>query len=288
MQQEKIQIARAVVFIISKSSINQAKNKISLLELEYAKESDIPVFAIWKDYTILDPHLESLVYRNQILDFSDADRYDERVTQLASGIKLLFLQNQSGKKGASGGSKAASGHKHVTMEGLDAFICHITANASTAQFIQELLEKNSISCSTSESESSSSDILRTTTFILILSPSSVVSSRILDQLSVAENHKKHIIVVQLGKVSLDPAIQFTLARTPFLVLEMKKGEPQLDDILFQEELLSFVSGKVKAQELSARVKELQSELDEIVKSTLEEEAEVAKYQERYRQQIYDK
>eukprot|EP00002_Diphylleia_rotans_P025562 TRINITY_DN5054_c0_g1_i7.p1 TRINITY_DN5054_c0_g1~~TRINITY_DN5054_c0_g1_i7.p1 ORF type:complete len:745 (+),score=126.96 TRINITY_DN5054_c0_g1_i7:37-2271(+) len=98
MQQEKIQIARAVVFIISKSSINQAKNKISLLELEYAKESDIPVFAIWKDYTILDPHLESLVYRNQILDFSDADRYDERVTQLASGIKLLFLQNQSGKK----------------------------------------------------------------------------------------------------------------------------------------------------------------------------------------------
>eukprot|EP00002_Diphylleia_rotans_P025559 TRINITY_DN5054_c0_g1_i4.p1 TRINITY_DN5054_c0_g1~~TRINITY_DN5054_c0_g1_i4.p1 ORF type:complete len:175 (+),score=45.23 TRINITY_DN5054_c0_g1_i4:700-1224(+) len=174
------------------------------------------------------------------------------------------------------------------MEGLDAFICHITANASTAQFIQELLEKNSISCSTSESESSSSDILRTTTFILILSPSSVVSSRILDQLSVAENHKKHIIVVQLGKVSLDPAIQFTLARTPFLVLEMKKGEPQLDDILFQEELLSFVSGKVKAQELSARVKELQSELDEIVKSTLEEEAEVAKYQERYRQQIYDK
>jgi len=112
-----------------------------------------------------------------------------------------------------------------------AVVCFEEEDSGSAQQLANELEKLGITCQLNFHKSSKptthSNIQDCSAFILILTHKATLCQSLRNELSLAENRNKLILVVaitkQEDKISLDPALQYTLAKAPYYYCSIQDG-----------------------------------------------------------------
>jgi hypothetical protein len=148
---------------------------------------------------------------------------------------------------------------------LGVYVCMESFDLPLAQKIQEALSAKGVNvslASPSNVQQNSTNILKSYFFIFILSPKSSSSTRLRDQLALAENHKKILIPIFTSReVKLDPAMQYTLAKAPAFFIDDEHYLEQLE-LLFRiqgeanqmVEVVSQLQKKYEALDLKLKQK----------------------------------
>jgi hypothetical protein len=50
----------------------------------------VQIFPIWKEKVELDVEMETLLYRNQLVDFTDKKKFEINLARLVSGLNVIF------------------------------------------------------------------------------------------------------------------------------------------------------------------------------------------------------
>lgn len=80
--------SRALIFVLSNYS---ATTQESLTILRLAKDSKRAVYPIWRQKATMSSALESLIYRNQLVDFTDSAKFVDSTAQLVGGTYQKYI-----------------------------------------------------------------------------------------------------------------------------------------------------------------------------------------------------
>ena len=59
----------------------------------FIKKKKVQLFPIWKEKVDLDVEMETLLYRNQLVDFTDQNKFRNNLTRLVSGLNVIYENN---------------------------------------------------------------------------------------------------------------------------------------------------------------------------------------------------
>eukprot|EP00026_Physarum_polycephalum_P001609 Phypoly_transcript_01611.p1 GENE.Phypoly_transcript_01611~~Phypoly_transcript_01611.p1 ORF type:complete len:965 (+),score=173.57 Phypoly_transcript_01611:120-3014(+) len=229
--------ARALIFVLSNYS---AATQDSLTILRLAKSSKKLVYPIWRQKATMSSALESLIYRNQLVDFTDSAKFVDSTAQLVGGLRNIFEDKEAVEEDAMVDDSVEVDEafskmvEHPNMKILPAdllhfkkqylYLCHDGGDSRKAALLAaSLCEHGFICCYYNEDPHVVGELITNCwTFLLVLSSRSSASSLVRDQIALAENRQKLILPVQVQKsrITLDPAMTYTLARVarfPFFI-----------------------------------------------------------------------
>lgn len=83
--------AKGVIFICSPKSVS---DKVTLQQLEFSKKLKKSLFPLWLEKIEFTPELESLIYRKQLVDFSNQSQFKENISLLVAGLRNLFRREE--------------------------------------------------------------------------------------------------------------------------------------------------------------------------------------------------
>ncbi|KAL6079294.1 Retinoic acid induced 14 [Balamuthia mandrillaris] len=101
-----VAVCKGIIWVISDLSI---VSPVCLNYLDLAKASDKVVFPIWKKKVELSASLESVLYRRQLVDFTDDAKFNENVTQLVAGLRNIL-----GGPNDKSSTASSSSHRSVS------------------------------------------------------------------------------------------------------------------------------------------------------------------------------
>ncbi len=84
-----IKPSRAIIFVLSDYSANSSD---SLQQLRLAKDQNKLVYPIWKQKSEMSASLESLIFRRQLVDFTNPAKFIDSTAQLAAGNFVIHAQ----------------------------------------------------------------------------------------------------------------------------------------------------------------------------------------------------
>mmetsp|Transcript_17752 Transcript_17752/g.24697 ORF Transcript_17752/g.24697 Transcript_17752/m.24697 type:complete len:915 (+) Transcript_17752:33-2777(+) len=249
--------AKGIVFIVSKRAVS-APDFGTLLE--FAKEQKKKIFPIWKEKFDLDPNTERLLYRTQLVDFSDNSKFNENVSFLVAGLRNLFMAPGAHLHESSRmedkedlvaddepeeGSQEQEHYVFISFGASDLPIVQEVQKHFAARNIQTVLS-NSIAAS-----KISSAIVKSSYFICVISDKSLKSpSHVLDHVALAENHRRFILPLFVDwNIELPPSMQYTLANVPKFFLP--RGEKCYEQLVF------VIQTNEKVKKLNAQVRVLE-------------------------------
>jgi len=233
-----ISASRAIIFVLSGYS---ATTFDSIQNLHLAKDLRKNVYPIWKQKVTMSSVLESLIYRRQLVDFTDPAKFIDSTAQLVTGLKNIFEDKIQEKEDASTDDDSALvdtafaamvEHPNMKIPHNDLlffkkdflYLCHDAADQRKAALLASALCNHGfICCFYNEDPHIVGDLITNSwAFLLILSSRSATSSVTRDQIALAENRQKLIlpVLVQKSKIAFDPSMTYTLARVakfPFFV-----------------------------------------------------------------------
>jgi len=102
-------------------------------------------------------------------------------------------------------------------------------------------------------------------FLTILSPNSVHTTKLRDQLALAENHNKLILpIITEADIKLDPAMLYTLAKAPKFLIPKEENDTEKDNLNLLMHCLQMNERMAKAAE---KVSQMTQEIDDIKEDT---------------------
>eukprot|EP01119_Soliformovum_irregulare_P020010 TRINITY_DN6432_c0_g1_i1.p1 TRINITY_DN6432_c0_g1~~TRINITY_DN6432_c0_g1_i1.p1 ORF type:complete len:881 (-),score=227.24 TRINITY_DN6432_c0_g1_i1:8-2260(-) len=252
--------SRGAVWIASSSSV---KSEGCTKQLQYAKSMKRPLYPIWLEKITFDSVIESLVFRRQMVDFSEAAKFNQSVSQLVTGLRNLF-RTRGDAEGEDEDEDHVDGSAPKKSEQGAIFISFDVSDKPVAESLQTQLEKDNLRCVLSNAtgiQQNSRAILGSRAFILILSTKSVSNSKFRDLLALAENHGKPLFPVAVERgIKLDPAMQYTLAKTPKFYVDEVGYLQQLIHLFHTTEKIEKL--RIEAQTLTKKASLAQEQVKE--------------------------
>jgi len=253
---ESITTGIGVVFICSSKSV---QNRDCVIHLQHAKQQQKGIFPLWHEKITFNEVMESLLFRRQLVDFSDKTKFSESASLLCNGIQRLFQTGKLDNEDESGSKEEHVQQHQLSSENVKSsnsiFICFEAQDSPEAETLSKHLISKGLSVTLATYQNNSTNILKSGVFIVILSTKSATSSRVRDQLALAENHQKLLISLFLKEnLVLDPAMQYTLARAPSFF----HSDPHcLDQLAF------ILHMKIEMNQLTTTASKKKVQLDEI-------------------------
>eukprot|EP00026_Physarum_polycephalum_P001916 Phypoly_transcript_01919.p1 GENE.Phypoly_transcript_01919~~Phypoly_transcript_01919.p1 ORF type:complete len:877 (+),score=136.38 Phypoly_transcript_01919:282-2912(+) len=212
----KIAEGKCVLFVVSDDS---AKSSDCLDKLQTAKKMNKPIFSVWFHKPKLESTIESLIFRRQLVDFSDSSKFNDAISGLMVGLKKIVALGEIE-------DDAEEEVDDPTLEQIDqadldthayVFLVFDPADKQAAADVEQVFTNNEIKTkrATDSLQQTSKHILHCAACVIILSEASLASKKVHDHVALAENHKKPLFPLFLeSTLDLDPATQYTLAEAP--------------------------------------------------------------------------
>jgi len=264
-------------------------------QLIEAKETGKHFYPIWKEKATFNSTLEGLIYRRQLVDFTDPTKFRDSLASLVAGLKNIFDEKASNFAEAEGevsqvDKSQTPTHPNIITDPEEVlskkmkflYICNDPSDhAKTMKLAVMLAECGFICCTYKDESKMVADLVdKCWAFLLILSTKSAASDFTRDQIAFAENRQKLIlpILVQNTQVNfLDAAMTYTLARTPlfpFFVGDKKGMQASVD------RLVSAINLATNVSENTEKVRDLREEVVSLEKKLSDTETELAQLRER--------
>ena len=206
-----IRASRGVLFFVGSTTVIPDSLERNLLM--FAKENKKHLFPIWQEKLTLEPDVEAIIFRFQLVDFTDPEHYLASSNTLAAAIKAKLMQpdvaieekeSKDNKDDVNNDISSTLSSQGTSFDQQIIFFVYDPVDAQVAKTIVSLFELyNEIqifdATSCKDSAISSNTAKHCFAVLLLVSNSSLSSSFIRDQISVAENNKKPIYGVQLDK-----------------------------------------------------------------------------------------
>lgn len=197
-------------------------------------ETKVKICSIWKNRVELPPELELLIFRHQVLDFSQSSSFgnddkriwDSLVSQLVSGIWNL-LKKKSVTEDFD--TQREGGRKSSGKQGIVVSYDRKEERVIYGK-LKQYLTKNSFS---HIFEKSRPEIPSCIAFIMLISKN--VSRQMKEEVQLAENHKRLIIPIftetNFNVSHLDESLQYTLSHSPKIQWSQKNDDIPLKQLL---------------------------------------------------------
>jgi len=212
----KITEGKCVLFIVSDDS---AKSSDCLDKLQTAKKANKPIFSVWYHKPKLESTIESLIFRRQLVDFSDSSKFSDSISGLMVGLKKTVSIGEIEEEVE--GEVDDTTLELIDQADLDThayvFLVFDQSDKQAVADVEQVLTNNEIKIkrATDSLQQTSKHILHCAACVIILSKTSLASKKVHDQVALAENHKKPLFPLFLETpLDLDPATQYTLAEAP--------------------------------------------------------------------------
>lgn len=109
-----IQDAKGITFICSPESCED-KELIEYLKL--VKKLKKGLFPLWLEKITFSPEVEALLYRKQVVDFSDQTKFKECSSSLVAGLRNLFRKIEEGNESDEEDETATNEKKQAKSQG---------------------------------------------------------------------------------------------------------------------------------------------------------------------------
>jgi len=269
--------SKGIIFVISK---NFSGSPDCVETLQFAKQQKKKIFPLWKEKFTFDAALESLLYRTQLVDFSDASKFNENASLITAGLRKLFTVSQEGDDEMEAEDETYENFdleesqddelNPKKVKPIRVFISFDQSDKKIALQVQEKMKESGLICLLSKNAplaQISQVILSSHYIIYVISKKSLESHRLRDQVALAENHNKKVLpLMSSRKVELDAAMDYTLASSP--KFQFSFGESYAEDQMIyfmqtQEQVKKMVQQATKMEEsylnLKARVDKKRNE-----------------------------
>ena len=246
---EAIEASQCVVFVVGPSSVKEGA-----VEREYllrAKSLDLSIFPIWHEKITLEPDMEAIIFRFQLVDFSDSSQFSLQSNILCAAIKSLLSRTRRKKKQTTEDTPTTSirdvdgTENELVASSLEGpfseqvlFLSYVDADREAAvQFKSAFQQAGQMKLFDGFVCMDSAELSRAAqscfAVLVLMSPSSVHSSVIREQILVAENNKKPLFSLQVSdqceEVPLD--FRYALAITPRFLYHPHRPQDTVAQIL---------------------------------------------------------
>ncbi|KAH3756238.1 chromosome condensation regulator [Pelomyxa schiedti] len=280
--------SRAVVWIVSRNSLNSERAKTQLF---LAKQLEKPLFPIWFDVvTDLPGDVEQIIYRTQLVDFSPAATYQESVVKLVHGLQLALegrsaLQQESSDEPTLSEAEMEQQKSKMATFMTESqkrpylFVCFHWSDRRDVNELQNALETHNWLCypgynKVHTTQESSDLLLNASACLFCLSQTSCSNALVREQTGFAENHGVPLFPVQLGtSLRLDPAMQYSLARAPSFFFNGPHKKAAVDQLLHSLNLSMYVRSR-ELEEVSLR-----KQIKKVTEDTASEKLHLAQLRE---------
>ena len=210
--------SRGIIFIVGSSTVQEGSDEREILI--GANERKKNIFPIWYEKIDLTPEMESIIFRYQLVDFTDISQFTIQGNILSVAIKssLLIFPSESDHDGdrddddddhvdddniLNVGINLQDSH-HASFEDQTLFLSYVPADTHIATTLLDYFDMNGeIQVFDSVACNDRSVITNTArhcfAVLLIFSSNSMNSIELRDHMSVAENNKKPLYALQVGR-----------------------------------------------------------------------------------------
>jgi len=282
-----IRNSKAILFIVSEFSVASEE---CFQQLKRAKETKKHIYSIWKEKAPLTPSQEAIIFRRQLVDFTEENKFRDSLSALVAGLRNIFNQaeGESGDTETVENSETtdlATFHPSRKIGPLDLvnekmqylYICHDHSDHEIANHLASLLLHHGfVCCAYNDVSQTVQDlVIECWALILVLSTKSAASSLVRDRIALAENRQKLIlpVMVQKDAISFDPALTYTLARIPSF--KFVKTDADLDPSVAK--LVSAIKLAKKIKEKTDKVKLLRETINDYTIQLKEKEEELVEF-----------
>lgn len=151
-----IQNSKAIIFVCSKrykffclfailtSSFENrsiVRTEHCVARLKFSKQIGKLIFPIWLEKVEFDSEMEALVFRRQLVDFSNSSQFKESVSLLVSGLRKIFSNASENAELSENQGVDDSKSKSKLKHGDTVFICYDQTDKFIAEKLSNLLEK---------------------------------------------------------------------------------------------------------------------------------------------------
>lgn len=253
--EDAISRSRGVIFFVGESTV--APGSVQRDMLSQATSAGLSIFPIWEQRIDLEPDVESIVFRYQLVDFSDTSQFLLNGNILSSAIKSFLNLSSYGNRNKGATANDEDGILPMDRDTLDTplvdahwdqpfheqtvFLSYDNSDMETAQAIvqsfQNRGEINVFDGGACKDKSLLSQAAKGCFAVLVLlSRAAVTSSRIREQVSVAENNKKPLFALQVTteEINVPLDLRYALAITPLFTFS-----PQYPDLTIKQIVQTF-------------------------------------------------
>jgi len=209
-----------IIFVVNKQTVQAGRAREML---EYAIEKGKPIFPAWGEKVDLQADLESILFRFQLTDLSDAASFRKNMQSLAVAIKTVVRRPVMDKKaktsaaaGARGGRPSDTDVDVPVYDKIALFLAYDKTDAAYAAAVKAAFDcHDDIMLLDCTGENSEHEARHCTAVLTVLSSATVASTGLRNLLSVAENNRRPIYGLYVQqRVDLPVDFQYTLALTP--------------------------------------------------------------------------
>jgi len=168
-------------------------------------------------------------------------------------------------------------------------VCFEEGDSESAQQLANELEKLGVTCQLnfqSAKSSTHNNIQDCSAFILILTQKATLCQSLRNELSLAENRNKPILVVtitkQEDKTSLDPALQYTLAKAPYYYCSIQDGNVNI----CARQLVSLIATQLNLSSLMEEINVLKQQVVDAESSIITKDEQIQVLDAKFRKRLF--
>jgi len=169
-------------------------------------------------------------------------------------------------------------------------VCFEEDDSESAQQLANELEKLGVTCQLnfhkSAKPSTHNNIQDCSVFILILTHKATLCQSLRNELSLAENRNKPILVVtvtkQEDKTSLDSALQYTLAKAPYYYCSIQDGNVNI----CARQLISLITTQLNLSSLMEEITVLKSHIMDAESLIITKDEQIQVLDAKFRKRLF--
>eukprot|EP01105_Mastigella_eilhardi_P021531 TRINITY_DN5221_c0_g1_i5.p1 TRINITY_DN5221_c0_g1~~TRINITY_DN5221_c0_g1_i5.p1 ORF type:complete len:1027 (+),score=255.48 TRINITY_DN5221_c0_g1_i5:89-3169(+) len=252
--------SRAVIWIVSKNSV---ACDLSKQQLRFSKQLNKPIFPIWfQVLQTLPAEVEHLIYRTQLVDFSEKDTYQESLAKLAQGLQLaiegkVLQDDETDEEPTLSADEKLEQQQQlkflitqIQKKQQYLFMCFHWTDTVLADELIVMLSKYGWLCypgynQVHTTKQNSEMLAHCSAFILCLTQKSANSGLVKNQMAMAENRDILTFPVHFERgITLHADMKYSLSRAPrFMFAQVAEKEASVQQLNRALSLGLHIKGK---------------------------------------------